>query len=290
MRGSSPAKQAVRQRLRSLDRGLEVRLGTDPERLHRTRVATRRLREALALCAPADDLEPITELKRLIRDATRALGGVREMDVALTLVDALALERSDLRPALDLVRAAMAAERLGRIQRMRRSVTASRLQRVSRSVATSLDRIDTTGRRGLLGERLLKRTDELRRAVVEAGLLYAPDRLHRIRVATKKLRYVLELGGDMRVASTKRLVTGLERVQDRLGLLHDLETVAYHARRTLGQPNIAQPAAQVAAPTLALLEAKIHAQHADYLADRERLADMLDRTMALSQRLRRARP
>ena len=284
----SRADVAVRKRLQSLDRGLTDPLGTDAEALHRTRVASRRLREALPLLLPAGGHAPLGELKQTIRDMTRALGGVREMDVALTLVDALISDRPDLQPALHLVRAAIGHERLTRLDRMRGQVDIRRLRRVSRVLAEHVGQSEGDDDRSaeLLAERLLDRAADLRRAVDDAGLLYAPERLHRVRLATKKLRYILELAGEIRAASTRSLVTELQRAQQRLGLLHDLEVVARHARQTFGQPHVPEPAAQLAAPTLALLEERIHLQHADYLANREELLRVIDRAVVVRKRVR----
>ncbi len=284
MRDLAFATRAVKQRLEALENGLEASLETDSEGLHKARVATRRVREALPLVAPPHTLNPLSDFRHEVHVATRALGGVREMDVALTLVDALATEEPDLEPALDLVRTALTDQRQARVERMRRRLDAGRLRHESRSVAEHLDEFVGNARpTEQLAARLNARIAEIRRAVAEAGLLYAPERLHRIRLAAKKLRYALELAGDMRVASTKRLVTEIKRMQERLGLLHDLETVARVARQALGQPDAPDEAAR----TLDQIEARIRAQHADYLVHREHFLDVIDRAMAVHDRVRR---
>ena len=282
---------AVQRRLRSLGRGLNARLDTDAEALHRTRVVTRRLREALPLFGPDEEIQPLSDL---VQHVTRALGGVREMDVALALVDSLAGERPDLKPALDLVRSALAAERVARLHRMRQEVDARALRRASRTLAERAGEAAANARPTVvLAERLAERADDLRRAVSDAGLLYAPERLHRVRIATKKLRYGLELADEVGVASTRRLVADLKGVQERLGMLHDLESVARHARQALAEPGVPDATARLAAPTLSMLEGKIHARHADYVANRVTLVRVVDHTLTVCRRLRRdgrARP
>jgi CHAD domain-containing protein len=287
MRGRSSAGAAVRQRLETLVRGLDVALETDADGLHRVRVATRRLREVLPLFVPANGSSAlVTDLTRVVRTATRALGDVREMDVALMLVDRLATERPDLEPALGLVRTATAGERLGRVERMRRQFDPGGLRSASTSFVERVEQsVDDRRAAALLAQRLQGRIQDLRRAVGEAGLLYAPERLHRIRIATKKLRYALELAGDMRVAATKRLVTELRQTQDRLGLLHDMETVAHLARRTLGGAHDSDTT-PLADPILAVIEERIHAQHAEYLAHRDRLLRVIDRAAVACERVR----
>jgi CHAD domain-containing protein len=286
MRDLAFASRAVKQRLEALENGLEASLETDPEGLHKARVATRRVREALPLVAPPHTLNPLSDFRHEVRIATRALGGVREMDVALTLVDEVRTEEPDLEHALDLVRTALTEQRQARVERMRRDLDAGRLRHESKSVAEHLDEFAGDARpTEQLALRLTARITAIRRAVAEAGLLYAPERLHRIRLAAKKLRYALELAGDMRVASTKRLVTEIKRMQERLGLLHDLETVARVARQALGQPD----APDAAPRTLAVLEARIRAQHADYLVHRDRFLEVIDRATAVRDRVRHRR-
>ncbi len=282
----SRANAAVRKRLQSLDLGLKRPLGDDAEALHRTRVATRRLREALPLLQPAEDDVPLAELKHAIRDFTRALGGVRETDVALDLVARLASERPDLQPALDAVRAAIARERLDRLDRARGQMNVRRLRRVSRALSDQL--AGSAGRPSAqrLAERLRVRTEKLRRAIDRAGMLYAAERLHRVRLATKKLRYVLELADELDAIPARRLVAELRRVQECLGLLHDFEIVAQHARRALVDPAVPEPIARLADPTLSLLEQKIHTQHAAYLGMRDGLLGAIERAATLQKRVR----
>jgi CHAD domain-containing protein len=58
-----------------------------------------------------------------------------------------------------------------------------------------------------------------------ASGVYTPHRLHRMRLATKKLRYSIELADAARVASAGDLVETLKTVQDVLGEIHDLEVL-----------------------------------------------------------------
>ena len=52
----------------------------------------------------------------------------------------------------------------------------------------------------------------------DASGVYLPKRAHRVRVETKKLRYVLELVGS---AESAAMVKRLRRAQEVLGQLHD---------------------------------------------------------------------
>ena len=66
--------------------------------------------------------------------------------------------------------------------------------------------------------------------------MYAAERLHAVRIATKKLRYVLELIADARLAPVRPLVNTLKRAQDTLGKLHDLQVIEQHVAAVQAMP------------------------------------------------------
>ena len=95
-----PAVQrALERRVRALERDLPAALGGDVEALHRSRVASRRLREILPVLGLERDAgrqAPVRKLQRRLRRLTSALGGVRELDVALGILDQLRHGHPDL--------------------------------------------------------------------------------------------------------------------------------------------------------------------------------------------------
>ncbi len=85
--------------LRQLDRFMtlapKVLRGDDPEAIHDSRVASRRLQQVLDLLYPAPCPREIRRLRRKIRRCRRALGEVRNCDVLLERVEkALARKRT----------------------------------------------------------------------------------------------------------------------------------------------------------------------------------------------------
>ena len=76
----------IRQRLGALSRTLPSARAGDPSAIHQARVATRRLREALPVVARGASGR---KLARGVRRLTRALGTVRELDVALLTLEEL---------------------------------------------------------------------------------------------------------------------------------------------------------------------------------------------------------
>ena len=66
-------------------------------------------------------------------------------------------------------------------------------------------------------------------AVDVAGAIFIVERIHAVRIEAKRLRYSLELVGELHLAPTGRLVAGLKGMQDILGELHDLDVLRAHA-------------------------------------------------------------
>lgn len=199
--------------------------------VHQARVATRRLREAVPVLSIDLKHSKAGKARRKIRRLTRALGTVRELDVTLQLIGEL-MQGSDLpRPALEEVRRHVVEER-----DKRRSVMLTRLEAVDveklrrrlHSVVEALEGSTDERWRQVLSARLVKRARRLKTAVANAGHMYAPERLHEVRIAAKKLRYGVELAADGGLRSAVPLVVRLKRVQDLLGRLHDMQVLQVH--------------------------------------------------------------
>src|SRR5918996_5992411 len=105
---SSPSELLIRQRLNALTRALPGATQGDPQLLHHARVATRRLREALPLVTHG---ERGRKLERNVRRLTRALGPVRELDVALSMLEALPAAVDAPRGAIAKLRQVIKEER-----------------------------------------------------------------------------------------------------------------------------------------------------------------------------------
>ena len=109
----------------------------------------------------------------------------------------------------------------------------------------------------------------------EAGHIYAPERLHRVRIAAKKLRYALEIAADGRVAGAQPLVGMLKRAQDTLGRLHDLQILQHHVAEVQAAPPTRRGAADGALQAIgSALEADCRHLHAKYLATSAALIDL----------------
>ncbi len=212
-----------------LARVLPVALTGDPEAIHRSRVASRRLRAAAPVVLEAGDAR--RTVVGLAREVTRGLGAVRELDVAITSLDTLAGVPGGLAEVLTIVRRSLVAMRTAHARAVRAQgdrFDVAALKTVMRRAVRRHDRGAVRSDRDALAvaeRRMRAARDEWQAALVAAGNRYDLPRLHAVRLATKKLRYGLELkvalggvGGN--------LLECLEDTQEALGNIHDLAVLA----------------------------------------------------------------
>jgi CHAD domain-containing protein len=238
---------------------------------------------------PAEaEASAVKKSRKDVRGLTRLLGGVRELDVSLAILDELKEGHDHLAPAADKVRAFVEQERLRRRRVMVRGVErigADRLRTRLTTLAETQSLATLAERRERVRRRLAPRVAGVAAAIEAAGSLYAFDRLHRVRIAVKKLRYLLELAHEATRVGTARMVRRLKAAQDLLGRLHDLEVVAGFVRMTLGL----HPAHAVGLRDLLdVIERETRQRHAEYLRLVPRLTAVLETCRTdLDQRLAR---
>jgi CHAD domain-containing protein len=115
-------------------------------------------------------------------------------------------------------------------------VDVEKLKQRLESVGEAVERDQTGAWRQVLGSRLITRGKVLAAAIDQAGHLYSPEQLHQVRIASKKLRYALELAADSGVPSAAPCVRALKRTQETLGRLHDLQVLQGHVAAVQAEP------------------------------------------------------
>lgn len=268
----------------------------DVEGVHRARVASRRLREALPIVAGG--LPGAKRIRRTLRRLRRALGPVREMDVSLAFIDELARSGRFERTSLDRLARNIAKDRGAAWASARRAVEEAdpdALVHRLRAVMAALPQEDartirgtrptTSDWRGLLKLRASRRAGEVMTAVDKAGTLYLPDRIHRVRIAAKKLRYARELAEEANgVRRPSARLRQLKELQGTLGRLHDIQVFIDRARQTQASMNAQQLGVRSEWHVLQqALESECRDLHAAYLGQRGAL-------LAVAAHLRAAPP
>jgi CHAD domain-containing protein len=108
-----------------------------------------------------------------------------------------------------------------------------------------------------------------------AGPLYVPERLHEVRISTKKLRYALEIAGDAGIPGAVPLIRILKRHQERLGHLHDLQMLLKHVRQTEASASAGTRVNDLTAYAHSL-DRECRRLHADYVERRADLASVVE--------------
>jgi CHAD domain-containing protein len=210
-----------------------TRLGDDPESLHQMRVATRRLRAALALFGdvmPARAARVSEELRWL----AGVLGSVRDLDIQLERLDGWTEHLpGEHRQALDELADLFA-----------RHYTTARAELIEALDSRRYERL-VTSLTSLVGQRPSLRAAPGYVAALEAlpNLVNARHGdaakaarrarrsgvladFHRLRIRCKRLRYAIEFTGDLYSGDVKRYAKTIAGLQDALGLVQDAEVAA----------------------------------------------------------------
>ncbi len=210
-----------------------TRLGEDPEELHDMRVATRRMRAALALFAealPARAAHVRVELGWL----ADCLGAVRDLDVQLErLAEWMTEVPPDDAAALTDLAALLHRHRDVARDHLLTALESHRYERLVNGFATMLRQGPSRRLAGARAPAVLVVPDLLRsrhRAVVKAAKRAArsgaPDDFHKLRIRGKRLRYALEFVAPLYPGQTPRYVKRVVALQDALGLMQDARVAA----------------------------------------------------------------
>lgn len=218
---------AMRGHLRELvDREAGVRLGADPEELHKQRVAARRLRSLLrSTRAQLADPERAERLCDELRWLGGVLGEVRDRDVLIAyLVDALGTieEAAAFGGILEL----LDVER----EDAKKEVVAALDSPRYRALLDELERPPSLREGERLETAAAAEFDKLGKAVKRLGSQPRDDELHRVRIRAKRCRYAAEAAG-----SDPRFVERAKGVQDVLGEHQDAAVAEERIRQLLAQ-------------------------------------------------------
>ncbi len=201
--------------------------------VHQARVASRRLREALPVVPGSGQGRGRDNLLRDVRRIGRALGSVREIDVALK-----ELADHGNRAAFDPATVAHLVEHLNEQRAERMHELEHKLERIDlktlsaaiEELADGCEASRLPAWQSHLSVRIRRNATRLAQELRSAGTLYAAEPIHDVRIAGKKLRYSLELAGVAANAPVDTDVSSLKRLQRLLGRLHDLQVLQLVAR------------------------------------------------------------
>ena len=222
------------------------------EAIHKMRVTTRRLQASLDLL---EREMKVRKLKRRLRNWRRRLSTVRNYDVFLELIEKETPSRGRARrEQLELVKAILKERRLHRAAKVRQFLEGidigamairlglSKPSTYEASDTASVDddayhqapavearaetmELDERAVAGYAAERLDQRLEEFQALAAQSHPTNNPAELHQLRIAAKRVRYLLEIVSEMGYGDASRALAWLRTLQDRIGDWHDLEAL-----------------------------------------------------------------
>jgi CHAD domain-containing protein len=211
-----------------------IRLGEDIEAIHHMRVASRRLRAALPLFARYFSRQQQKNWKKEIPRLTRALGEARDTDVQIESLEKILIEHPEprLAPGIHRVVLRLSQRRVG-------------LQVI---VIQALDGLENSGALNCLVEGspadqtpeippepfdrvLYHLAGDAIQQKLTAFLSFEPyvshpeaaEQLHAMRIAAKRLRYMLEIFAPLYDEGLKSFILAVKTAQEMLGNIHDCD-------------------------------------------------------------------
>lgn len=200
--------------------------------VHDMRVALRRLRSALRDFVHVINEKPLKRVSRELKKIADALGVVRDRDVAIIALDDLAAEIDDesIKSGIGILIEGLRAECEHECGRLQKTYTVTSLNDLRERFAATIEHV--LSQQELFRPATLK---EAGTAVIESRLkdfcesgraIYEPFesvRLHDLRIASKRLRYAIELFAVCFEDDIRKFAAELAKLQSNLGEVHDCD-------------------------------------------------------------------
>lgn len=240
------ARRSIEQRLGDMRRYEEKLSGVpQPDDVHDMRVASRRLRAALALFDRKKQLRNAYDAVSSLGDA---LGEVRELHVQLAwLRDELAAASERDKVGLQALLEEREAKLAKRVEKLKAALGTWSEDGVP-AVEAALAALSVSGKLGghLVRERLSVRLKDTKRRVAASIKSNDPRTAHKLRIGAKKLRYLAELAQPAFPNEVGALIDWLHPLQETLGELHDADVHIPIVEKFLVRADaLAQPGALV---------------------------------------------
>ena len=262
---SAPAVEEIEKKSRTITEILTIQLGAlqtyhravletdEPEAIHKMRVTTRRSQAALDLLE--GELR-VRKLKRRLREWRQMLSRVRNYDVFLMLIEKeVTRSRPAYRAQFELVKSIFQKRRAHRAEKARKYFEKIRVDSIATELGLTIAQpvtgaadasveshkahgvkhaakgsqksfaIDEQKVAAHIADRLKQRVTEFHTLAAQAHPATRAEELHQLRIAAKRVRYLLEIISQMGYGDGTRAIAWLRNVQDRIGDWHDLESL-----------------------------------------------------------------
>jgi CHAD domain-containing protein len=210
-----------------------TRLGDDIEDLHDMRVASRRLRAAVALFADVLPVEA-ARLRPELKWLGQTIGAVRDLDVQLAQLDDWASMSPEADRTLARLHALLHEQRTAARAEMLQALDSPRYASFVRRFGTMLRSRSGTRTAPALTTApalLLRRHRKLRKWMKRIARDDDAAAYHRLRIAGKRFRYALEFLSDVYPGETQPVVKRTVALQDLLGSYQDAQVAKGRLRQ-----------------------------------------------------------
>jgi CHAD domain-containing protein len=285
MLGSRTPTSILQEQLSNLAATLPAIRDGDDKAIHDARVATRRLRETLALVAAYTEAE-VGGIGDVVRRFGRALGKARDVAIVLELIADFRRRVPIAVGVLGAMEVSVARARRDSLRELIKEMENCEVEKLQQHAGRLLRRSHfllsrrTNHWRHALRAHISERAHDLRAAMHHATGVYFPNRSHSTRIAVKKLRYPLELASDTGVWKAPRAMKRLKKVQEDLGRAHDLQVLLDRVRELERSAATSDGIDAL----VATLEAEIQELYARYTVRRLSLEAICDACDRLSHR------
>lgn len=236
----------------------KVLQGDDTAAIHDFRVASRRLQQVLDLLYPKPRPKKIRKLRRTVQRCRQVFSTVRNCDVLIDRVNGcLARSRTSQPEAWIALKQYLETRRSDAFQRAVRKLSGFNLSHSYVQLQGFMDGppdtvIDagTSGpdpadsgkgtEVGTLDGRLWRelglKWEEFEAHISRSQNEHAPEALHAVRIAVKRLRYLIEVIDELGLRKTKKPLLLLRHLQRDLGDWHDLEVLEQMMAEMIARP------------------------------------------------------
>lgn len=250
----------VRKRLKKFMSFIPAVLrGEEVDAVHDVRVWSRRLQQSLTALSSKSPKKRVRRLRQTLRGVRRTLGEWRNCDVALDLL-ARERRRTRARTTPDCWKpvAEYAGEKRSRqITLAQRKLRKYDLADFSRRVQKWLDQFEEAKdgeALAALGASVETGWRQWHSALARARKTCETDDLHRFRIASKRLRYRIEMLRDLGNKDVRPVIQWLKALQEAVGLWHDQQSLRAVTAEALARPEFLLAESEAARSLLAELE------------------------------------
>ena len=203
-----------------------------PNTIHDIRVASRRLQQILDYLYPPPRPPSIRRLRNRLRRSRQALGKVRDNDVFIASIEThLKSKRIAQRPLLTVIHKQLGKRRTKLIKKAHEAFDKYDVIDLCLELEDVLSNVDrqpgANGTPPLMIDVTLKQLwRDLASEVAKSLRKPRPANIHLVRIKAKRLRYLLEVAGELGNRHVDTSLMWLRRIQQCLGSWHDLDVQA----------------------------------------------------------------